>query len=82
MALVGEEIVREQIENCVHKLSHGLLGVTKVTTDMYYCSNALLVACITHSHKNGCQTNHTRWGKSREVLFVTPSVENTGRQFE
>ena len=52
VALAGEEIVREQIENCLHKLSPGVLRVTRITTDMAHCSNALLVACITHTHKN------------------------------
>ena len=52
VALVGEEMVREQIENCVHKLSPGLLGVTGITADMSHCNNALLVALITHTHKN------------------------------
>ena len=52
VALIREEIVREQIENCVHKLSPGFLGVTWIGMDMSHCSNALLVACITHTHKN------------------------------
>ena len=52
VALAGEEIVREQIENCLHKLSPRVLQVTRIITDMSHCSNALLVTCITHTHKN------------------------------
>ena len=52
MALVWEEIVGEKIENCLHKLSPGRLGVTQIATDMSHGHNALLVACITHTHKN------------------------------
>ena len=44
VALVGEEIIGEKIENCVHKLSPGLPGVTQIVTDMSHCGNALLVA--------------------------------------
>ena len=52
VAVVGEEIVREQFENCLHKLSPGVLRVTRITTDIAHCSNPLLVACIPHTHKN------------------------------
>ena len=52
VALVGKLIVREQIKNCLDKLSHGLLGVTRILMDMSHCGNAPLVACIMHTHKN------------------------------
>ena len=39
MALVREEIIREQIEKCMHKLSPGFLQVTRILTDMSECSN-------------------------------------------
>ena len=51
VTLVGQEFVGEQIENCLHKLSSGFLQVTRIATDMSHCGNALLVACITHTHK-------------------------------
>ena len=48
----GVALIREQVENCLDKFSHGLLGVTRIIMDMSHCGNAILVACITHTHKN------------------------------
>ena len=77
--VVGEEIVREEIKNRVHKLSPGSPRVIRSPTDIHHCSNALLVPCITYTHKNCYQSNHSCWGKPQKVLFVIPSVENPGR---
>ena len=67
--VVGQEIVREQIKNCVDKSGPMPFGM-----DICDCGNALLVACLAHTHKNGGQSDRTRWGKRRDVFFVVPPV--------
>ena len=77
--IVGEQIIGEEIKNRVHKLSPGSLGVTHGPRDICQCDNPLFVAWEPHTHKNCFQSDQTRLGEPREVLFVIPSVKNPGR---
>ena len=50
--VVGQESVGEQIKNCADELRPVLLRVAHGATDMFDCSNVLLVAWLAHTHKS------------------------------